>query len=82
LYRLIEGAYAVRRKPVNGTESKSNSDRLLRNKDFISPLKELGLKANNYSVVASVYDMDIFEMKWTRWNFHTQSMERRQRPYT
>ena len=53
---------------VNGTESKSNVDRLLRNKDFISPLKKLGWKANNYdSLVASVYDMDIFEMEWIRW---------------
>jgi hypothetical protein len=53
---------------VKGTESKSNIDRLLRNKDFISPLKKLGWKANNYdSLVASVYDMDVFEMKWTRW---------------
>ena len=52
---------------VKGTESKSNIDRLLRNKDFISPLKKLGWKPNNYdSLVASVYDMDVFEMKWTR----------------
>jgi len=53
---------------VNGTESKSNIDRLLRDKDFISPLKKLGWKANNYdSLIASVHDMDVFEMKWTRW---------------
>lgn len=44
------------------------NDRILRNKDFISPLKKFGWKANNYdSLVASVYDMDVFEMKWTRW---------------
>jgi hypothetical protein len=53
---------------VNGTESKSNIDGLLRDKDFISPLKKLGWKANNYdSLVASVHDMDVFEMKWIRW---------------
>src|ERR1700727_943018 len=53
---------------VNGTESKSNVDRLLQNKDFISPLKKLGWKANNYdSLIASVYDTDVFEMEWTRW---------------
>ena len=53
---------------VNGTESKSNVDRLLRDKDFISPLKKIGWQANNYnSLMASVHDMDVFEMKWTRW---------------
>lgn len=72
---IVRMEQAFVRWAVKGTESKSNVDRLLRDKDFISPMKKVGWTANNYdSLMASVHDMDVFDMKWIRWELSYQDV--------
>jgi hypothetical protein len=45
---------------VNEAEDKSNIDLLLRDKDFISPLMELGWKASNYDSLVAIDKMGTY----------------------